>query len=76
MLDGATHKLIRRAELPDKISGNSIQVTQGDNPKIVISEGSIYEEHGRGGILVLDGVTLKKDREIEHAGGGNLFIKS
>ncbi len=76
MLDGATHKLIRRAELPDKAVGGSIQVTQGDNPKILISEGGRGDPGNAGKLLVLDGVTLKKDRVIEHAGGGNLFIKS
>lgn len=76
MLDGATHKLIRRAELPEKATGGSIQVSQGDNPKVFISEGGRGDARGAGKLLVLDGVTLKKDREIDHAGGGNLFTKS
>lgn len=75
LLDGNTHKLIRRAELPDKTSGGDIQVSQGDNPKVFISEGA-RGQPAAGKLLVLDGLTLQKDREIEHAGGGNLFVKS
>ncbi|HEY0267507.1 MAG TPA: amine dehydrogenase large subunit [Rhizomicrobium sp.] len=74
MLDGATHKLIRRIALPDEMKSASIAVSQGDNPKLFAVVG------GRDGasakILVLDGVTLQKDRIIEHVGGGNLYVKS
>ena len=75
-LDGATHKLIHRVPLGENTVGGDIQVSQGDNPKVIISEGGRGAPGGTGKLLVLDGVTLKKDREIERAGGGNLFVKS
>ena len=75
LLDGNTHKLIRRASLPEGVVGGDIQVSQGDNPKVFISEGA-RGQPAAGKLLVLDGLTLQKDREIEHAGGGNLFVKS
>jgi len=75
ILDGNSKKLIRRANLPEGVMGADIQVSQGENPKVFISEGA-RGTPAAGKLLVLDGVTLKKDREIEHAGGGNLFVKS
>ena len=75
ILDGNSHKLIKRANLPEGVMGADIQVSQGDNPKVFISEGA-RGAPAAGKLLVLDGVTLKKDKEIERAGGGNLFVKA
>ena len=74
LLDGNTHKLIRRANLPENVLGADIQVSQDATPKVFISEGA--RGQGNGKLLVLDGLTLKKDREIERAGGGNLFVRN
>jgi methylamine dehydrogenase heavy chain len=74
ILDGNTHKLIRRANLPENVLGGDIQVSQGDAPKVFISEGA--RGQGAGKLLVLDGITLKKDKEIDRAGGGNLFVRN
>jgi hypothetical protein len=54
--------------------GGDIQVSQGDAPKVFISEGA--RGQGAGKLLVLDGITLKKDKEIDRAGGGNLFVRN
>lgn len=73
MLDGATHKLIRRVDLPDGMAGGDIDVSQGADPKVFVAVG------GRGRpakLLVLDGTTLNLERTIGNAGGGNLFVKS
>jgi len=68
VLDGNTHKLIRRhalsGELKDKLV--NIAVSQDNAPQVYVSDGS-------GNTFVLDPQTMEKKQKMENSGGGILY---
>ena len=68
VLDGNTHKLIRRNALADDLKRKlvNIAVSQDSNPQVYASDGS-------GNTYVLDAQTLEKKQKMESSGGGILY---
>jgi methylamine dehydrogenase heavy chain len=68
VLDGNSHKLIRRHALADELKGKliNIAVSQDGNPQVYASDGS-------GNTYVLDAQTMEKKQKIENSGGGILY---
>ena len=68
VLDGNSHKLIRRNALADELKGKlvNIAVSQDNNPQVYASDGS-------GNTYVLDAQTLEKKQKMESSGGGILY---
>jgi methylamine dehydrogenase heavy chain len=68
VLDGNSHKLIRRNALADDLKRKlvNIAVSQDNNPQVYASDGS-------GNTYVLDAQTLEKKQKMESSGGGILY---
>jgi len=68
VLDGNTHKLIRRHALSGELKGKlvNIAVRQDNDPQIYASDGS-------GNTFVLDPQTMEKKQKMENSGGGILY---
>jgi methylamine dehydrogenase heavy chain len=69
VLDGNTHKLIKRQALPEDVTGKpvNIAVSQDTAPLVFVSDGS-------GHTWVLDAATLEKKRMMDNSGGGILYV--
>ena len=68
VLDGNTHKLIRRHALGGELKGKliNIAVSQDANPQVYVSDGS-------GNTFVLNAETMEKKQKMEDSGGGILY---
>jgi len=68
VLDGNTHKLIRRHALSGDMKGKfvNIAVSQDNDPQLYASDGS-------GNTFVLDPQTMEKKRSWDNSGGGILY---
>jgi methylamine dehydrogenase heavy chain len=68
VLDGNTHKLIRRHALGGELKGKivNIAVSQDSQPQLYASDGS-------GNTYVLDPQTMEKKRSWDNSGGGILY---
>jgi methylamine dehydrogenase heavy chain len=68
VLDGNSHKLIRRHALGGELKGKlvNIAVSQDANPQLYASDGS-------GNTFVLDPQTMEKKRSWDNSGGGILY---
>jgi len=68
VLDGNTHKLIRRHALGGDMKGKfvNIAVSQDNDPQLYASDGS-------GNTFVLDPQTMEKKRSWDNSGGGILY---
>ena len=68
VLDGNTHKLIRRHALSDELKDKlvNIAVSQDGAPQVYVSDGS-------GNTFVLDPQTMEKKQKMENSGGGILY---
>jgi len=68
VLDGNSHKLIRRHALSNELKGKlvNIAVSQDNDPQLYASDGS-------GNTFVLDPQTMEKKRSWDNSGGGILY---
>ena len=68
VLDGNTHKLIRRHALGEELKRKliNIAVSQDANPQVYVSDGG-------GNTFVLDAQTMEKKQKMENSGGGILY---
>ena len=68
VLDGNTHKLIRRHALGEELKGKliNIAVSQDASPLV-------YASDGGGNTFVLDEQTMEKKQKMENSGGGILY---
>ena len=68
VLDGNTHRLIRRHALASELKGKfvNIAVSQDNDPQLYASDGS-------GNTFVLDPQTMEKKRSWDNSGGGILY---
>ena len=65
-VDLATHKVLARHATPGKV-GN-IQVSQEATPLVFVSGGP------EGKVWILDGETMEEKHNLEHTGGGSLYV--
>jgi len=68
VLDGNTHKLIRRHALSDELKDKLVNIAVSQDGAL-----QVYASDGSGNTFVLDSETFEKKQKMENSGGGILY---